>query len=128
MNSKLAAVALGLLCAAATARDPFSPLTLARCTQQAPELSQWRLQGIIGRPGDYHGWLYSPQGQNVRVTPDSVLPIYPWQVSEISALALHLHTGQPCARQQFSWRLQGRLYEKNDDRDAAAVQPIRAQQ
>lgn len=128
MNSKLAAVMLALLSATTTARDPFSPLTLARCTQQAPELRQWRLQGIIGRPGDYHGWLYSPQGQNLRVTPDSVLPLYPWQVSEISALALHLHTGQPCARQQFSWRLQGRLYEKNDDRDDAAVQPVGAQQ
>ncbi len=128
MNSKLAAVMLALLSATTTARDPFSPLTLARCTQQAPELRQWRLQGIIGRPGDYHGWLYSPQGQNLRVTPDSVLPLYPWQVSEISALALHLHTGQPCARQQFSWRLQGRLYEKDDDPDAAAVQPVGAQQ
>lgn len=128
MNSKLVAAAFGLWCAAVMARDPFSPLTLARCTQQAPELSQWRLQGIIGRPGDYHGWLYSTQGQSVRVTPDSVLPLYPWQVREISALALHLHTGQPCARQQFSWRLQGRLYEKDDDPHAAAVQPIRPQQ
>ncbi|MCU5771858.1 DUF2531 family protein [Erwiniaceae bacterium BAC15a-03b] len=119
---------LWLLSGVAAARDPFAPSETASCLQQVPALTQWRLQGIIGRAADYRGWLLSPQGQVVTVANSGDFPLYPWEVSEINGAAIHLQAVQSCEPRGFSLRLKGRNDEMDNHHDVSTAEPVRAQQ
>ncbi|MBP2168642.1 pilus assembly protein HofP [Erwinia toletana] len=119
---------LWLLSGVAVARDPFAPAETASCLQPAPALTQWRLQGIIGRADDYRGWLLSPQGQVVTVASTGDFLLYPWEVSEINGVAIHLQVAQRCEQQRFTLRLKGRDYEMDNHRDTGAAESTGPQQ
>lgn len=121
MNCSQAAGLLWLLAAAAFARDPFAPPESANCLGELPGLTQWRLQGIIGREHDYRGWLRSPQGKSVAVRADSPFPLYPWQVGKIDQYSISLQVAAGCVQGQFSLRLKGRAYEKDSHRPAVVA-------
>ncbi|MFS2221827.1 HofP DNA utilization family protein [Pantoea sp. B65] len=127
MKSNPAGWLLGLLCGAVDARDPFVPAVSASCLREVPAPSQWRLQGIIGREADYHGWLLSPQGETLVVANRGQFPLYPWQIGDIQRLSIQLQAAQSCQPRQFSLQLTGRLYEMDAHR-ATAAQPNRARQ
>lgn len=119
---------LWLLSAMVAARDPFAPPVTARCEGKAAELNQWRLQGVIGRSGDFRGWLRSPQGQSLRVMAHSPFPVAPWQVDDIGPQSISLRTASGCGEQHFSLQLKGRAYEKDSDRHAVADDRLRPRQ
>lgn len=110
-----------LMVASAQARDPFVAPQVARCVTELPTLSQWHLQGVIGRDNDWRGWLLSPQGQVLAVVPESNFPVYPWQISEINGQSISFRATQSCEEGQFSLRLKGRFNEKDRHRHAVVA-------
>lgn len=110
-----------LVVADAQARDPFVPPQVIRCVTELPTLNQWRLQGVIGRESDWRGCLLSPQGQALTVVPDSHFPVSPWQIGEINGQSIRFRATESCEERQFSLRLKGRLYEKDNHRHAVAA-------
>ncbi len=79
----ISVVLLLLSCGAgvAQARDPFRPLPGAACLAEVEPLSEWRLQGIIGRAPRFQGWLLTPQGKSVHVLSDQPFPLFPGKPS-----------------------------------------------
>ena len=52
-----------LCCSGVLARDPFRPVAGSVCEASVEPLTDWRLQGIIGREAHFHAWLLTPQGE-----------------------------------------------------------------
>ncbi|WP_205950828.1 HofP DNA utilization family protein [Pantoea stewartii] len=121
----ISVVLLLLSCGAGVAqeRDPFRPLPGAACLTEVEPLSEWRLQGIIGRAPRFQGWLLTPQGKSVHVLSDQPFPLFPWQTLRFTSRSLQLFIPGSCPAQRFTFHLKGRLHDKDSDSDTPAVLP-----
>ncbi|MDJ0037814.1 HofP DNA utilization family protein [Pantoea allii] len=112
-----------LCCGVAQARDPFRPLTGVACVAEVEPLSEWRLQGIIGRAPRFQGWLLTPQGNAVKVLSDQPFPLLPWQTDQFTSRTLRLSVPGSCSSQYFTFHLKGSPHDKDIDSDVSADLP-----
>ncbi|MFP3438197.1 HofP DNA utilization family protein [Pantoea sp. SIMBA_133] len=116
-------ILLLLCCGAVHARDPFRPLPGTACLADVEPLSEWRLQGIVGRAPRFQGWLVTPQGHGVKVLSDRPFPMGPWQTVQFTSRTLELSVPGSCSSQRFTFRLKGSLHDKDSDSDVAGAMP-----
>ncbi|MBC3947826.1 HofP DNA utilization family protein [Erwinia persicina] len=113
MTTKLAfCLLLLLMTSVCRARDPFFVADLHRCRPAEDARVPWRLLGIIGREGRYHGWLLSPQGKLVRATTGEMLPDTAWRIASVEEEAITLASSLDC-QPRLRLALKGRQDAEN---------------
>lgn len=111
-----------LCCGGVLARDPFRPVAGSVCEASVEPLTDWRLQGIIGREAHFHAWLLTPQGESVTARTGKPFPFAPWQLADMTRRSLTLAVPNSCNAQQAVFYLKGRSHDK-DNHSAATKLP-----
>lgn len=111
-----------LCCGGLLARDPFRPVAGSVCEASVEPLTDWRLQGIIGREAHFHAWLLTPQGESVTARTGKPFPFAPWQLADMTRRSLTLAVPNSCNAQLAVFYLKGRSHDK-DNHSAATKLP-----
>ncbi|MBK0033411.1 DUF2531 family protein [Erwinia sp. S43] len=93
---KFSALLFLLLAMDVGARDPFLPAGAERCPAGNAVSVPWRLQGIIGRPDRFEGWLISLSGKRLHVSVNDWPAGAGWQVKHIDLRGITLTDEQAC--------------------------------
>lgn len=70
-------------------RDPFHPVVAVPCSQ-VDTTPLWRLKGVMGRAGDWVGWLAQPDSPWLKLKQGEAIPSSHWQVSQLDKLGMKL--------------------------------------
>ncbi|WP_410009295.1 DUF2531 domain-containing protein [Pantoea agglomerans] len=112
-----------LCCGGLLARDPFRPVAGSVCEASVEPLTDWRLQGIIGREARFHAWLLTPQGESVTARTGKPFPFAPWQLADMTRRSLTLAVPNSCNAQLAVFYLKGRSHDKDNHSAAATKLP-----
>lgn len=112
-----------LCCSGVLARDPFRPVAGSVCEASVEPLTDWRLQGIIGREAHFHAWLLTPQGESVTARTGKPFPFAPWQLADMTRRSLTLAVPNSCNAQLAVFYLKGRSHDKDNHSAAATKLP-----
>lgn len=110
-----------LCCGGVLARDPFRPVAGSVCEASVEPLTDWRLQGIIGREAHFHAWLLTPQGESVTARTGKPFPFAPWQLADMTRRSLTLAVPNSCNAQQAVFYLKGRSHDKDNHSTATKL-------
>jgi len=116
---KFSALLFLLLAMEAGARDPFLPAGAVRCPAGSAVTVPWRLQGIIGRPDRYEGWLISLSGRRLHVSVNDWPAGSGWLVKHIDLRGITLtdeHACQP--KQKLTFKGEHRAKESSVGADS----------
>ncbi|AWH88568.1 hypothetical protein [Limnobaculum parvum] len=68
-------------------RNPFIPDEVAQCpaaiVEEEQQLLNWALRGVIGRDGNWYGWIQTQAGSWIRITRQKPLPLFYWQLDHL---------------------------------------------
>ncbi|MBK5144070.1 hypothetical protein I2494_10130 [Budviciaceae bacterium BWR-B9] len=68
-------------------RNPFMPGEITQCpaaiVEEQQQLLSWRLRGVIGRDGDWYGWIQTQAGGWIRIARQKPLPLFYWQLNHL---------------------------------------------
>ncbi|MGC1006907.1 DNA utilization family protein [Pantoea agglomerans] len=112
-----------LCCGGVLARDPFRPVAGSVCEASVEPLTDWRLQGIIGREAHFHAWLLTPQGESVTARTGKPFSFAPWQLADMTRRSLTLAVPNSCNAQLAVFYLKGRSHDKDNHSAAATKLP-----